>query len=175
VGGLNYIYKISLSNLSVIQSFSVSGQVTSLAISGGQNSLVYTTVSTSGGSTNFQAQQASLSNFAVQGTYAQYTMSSSSYYAEAITSGGPAPGAPGWLMSANALVSANYGNSIVVVGTPTGFAVLDLIRQITLFQGSTPTAVRGIASDPAQGVAYLTAPDSNSLITVPLPAYSGAP
>lgn len=169
IGGLNYISKIDLSSLSTLQSFSVSGQVTSLAVSAGQNSLVYTTMSASGGSTTFQAQQASLSNFGVQGTYAQYTMSSSSYYAEAITSGGPAPGAPGWLMSSGALVSSNYGNSAAVVGTPTGFAVIDLHRQVVVMQGNAPSAVRGMVTDPSQGLAYVTAPDSNSLITVPLP------
>ena len=169
VGGLNYISKVDLGSFSVIQSFSVSGQVTSLAVSAGLNTLVYTTVATSGGSTTFQAQQAAISTGAVQQTYAQHTISSSSYYAEAITSGGPAPGAPGWLIPGGALVSANYGNSVVVVGTPTGFAVLDLIRQMDLLDGTTPSPVRGIATDPAQGAAYLTAPDSNSLITVPLP------
>ena len=171
VGGYNYISKIDLSSFSAIQTFSVSGQVTSMAVSSGQNSLVYTTVATAGGSTTFTAQQAAISNAAIQGTYAQYTMSSSSYYyAQEITSGGPAPGAPGWLMSSGALVSANYGNGAAVVGTPTGFAVLDLVAKTQIMQGNTPSAVRGIATNPSQGIVYLAAPDSNSFITVPLPA-----
>jgi YVTN family beta-propeller protein len=169
VGGLNYISKVDLSSFSVIQTFSVSGQVTSLAVSAGQNSLVYTTVATAGGSTTFQAQQAAISNAAIQGTYAQYTMSSSSYYAQAITTGGPAPGAPGWLMSSGALVSANYGNGAAVVGTPTGFAVIDLVAKTQIMQGNTPSAVRGIATNPSQGLVYITAPDSNSVLSVPLP------
>jgi YVTN family beta-propeller protein len=169
VGGLNYILKLDLGTFTVGQSFSVSGQVTSLAVSAGQNSLVYTTIATSGGSTTFQAQQASLSSGAVQRAYAQQTISSSSPYAQIITTGGPAPGAPGWLMPSGALVSSNYGNSAVVVGTPTGFAVIDLIRQMDLLDGTTPTPVRGIATVPTQGIAYLTAPDSNSVISVPLP------
>jgi|SRR5580704_953245 YVTN family beta-propeller protein len=172
VGGLNYISKLDLGSFIPIQSLSVSGQVTSLAVSSGQNSLVYTTMAAASGSTTFQAHQADISSGAVQGTYAQYSVSSSSphpEYAEAITVGGSAPGTPGWLMPSGALVSANYGNSVVVVGTPTGFAVIDLIRQIDLLDGTTPTPVRGVATDPAQGVAYVTLPDSNSLITVPLP------
>jgi len=169
VGGSNYISKVDLASFSVIQTFSVSGQVTSLAVSAGQNSLVYTTVATAGGSTTFQAQQATVANAAIQGTYAQYTMSSSSLYAQAITSGGPAPGAPGWLGSSGALVSANYGNGLAVVGTPTGFALLDLVHRTQVMQGNTPSAVHGIATSPAQGIVYITAPDSNSFITVPLP------
>jgi YVTN family beta-propeller protein len=169
VGGSNYISKLDLATFSVIQTFSVSGQVTSLAVSAGQNSLVYTTVATAGGSTTFQAQQAAVANAAIQGTYAHYTMSSSTPYAQAITSGGPAPGASGWLASGGALVSANYGNGLAVVGTPTGFALLDLVHRTTVMQGNTPSAVHGIATSPAQGIVYITAPDSNSFITVPLP------
>lgn len=126
VGGLNYISQINLSNLSPTQSFSVGGQVTSIAVSAGQNTVVYTTMATSSSSTTFQVQQAAVSNGNVQETYAQYVMPSSTYYAEAITTGGPAPGAPGWLMSSGALVNSNYGNGAAVVGTPTGFVVIDL-------------------------------------------------
>jgi len=169
VAGQGYISKLDLNSLSAIQSFSVSGQVTSVAVSAGQSTLVYTTVATSGGSTTFQAQQASISSGIVQGTYAQYSMSSSSYYAQAITVGGPAPGTPGWLMPGGALVSSTYGNGAAVIGTPTGFVVLDLVAKNEILEGSTPSAVRGIATDPFQGIIYLTAPDSNSLITVPLP------
>ena len=73
-------------------------------------------------------------------------------------------------MPGGALVSANYGNSAAVVGTPSGFAFLDLIRQMDLLDGATPNPVRGVATVPGQGVAYLTVPDSNLVITVPLPA-----
>ena len=172
VGGYNYVDKISLSNFSVLQSYSVPGQVTSLAVSAGQNQFVATTMATSGTSKTFQANVADITSGASKGTYAQYTLTTSARdtaYAEIKTSGGSASGAPGWLMTSGALVSANYGNSIVVVGTPSGFAVVDLIRQLTLVEGTTPSSVRGIATDPAEGVAFLTVPDSNSLISVPLP------
>jgi YVTN family beta-propeller protein len=95
VGGLNYISQLDVTSFSVSQTFAVSGQVTSIAVSSGQNSLIYTTVATTGGTTTFQAQQAAISSLATQGTYAQYTISSSSHYAEAVTVGGPAPGTPG--------------------------------------------------------------------------------
>src|SRR6266851_1002692 len=61
VGGYNYISKVDLTSFSATQTFSVSGQVTSLAVSSGQNALVYTTMATVGGSTTFQAQHVALS------------------------------------------------------------------------------------------------------------------
>lgn len=71
-------------------------------------------------------------------------MSSSVPYAEVRTSRGPALGTPGWYMVGGALVSANYGNGIAVIGTPAGFAVLDLAAKTRIMQGNTPSAVRGI-------------------------------
>ena len=168
VGGLNYISKVDVSSFSVVQTFSVSGQVTSIAVSSGQNSLVYTLYSS--GSGGFSAQQAAISNGVSQGTYAQYSVSGSNYYAQSqSTCSGNCP-PPGWLMSTGAMVSAPYNNRFAVLGTPTGFAVVDLLNKTTVLQGSTPSAVRGIATD--NDMIYLTAPDSNSLISVPFPPTS---
>ncbi len=124
---------------------------------------------TFGGSTTFQAQQASLSTGAAQGSYAQYTIPSSSTYLAQNTTTGGTPAPPGWLMANGALVSAPYGNRFAAVGTPTGFAVLDLQTHLEVIEGATPSAVRGIATDPGNGIIYMTAPESNSLITVPFP------
>jgi hypothetical protein len=135
---------------------------------------------TSGSSTTFQAQQASIATGTIQGTYAQQTVpSSSQYLAYSTTSSGgyltysssgtgsTAP--PGWLLSNGALVSAPYGNRFAVTGTPTGFVVIDLQTRTQVLPGTTPSAVRGIATDPKNGVIYATGPDSNSLITLPFP------
>ncbi len=65
---------VSLSSFSAVQTFSVSGQVTSIAASSGQNALVYTVYTPSTG--NFLAQQAVLSNGSHQADYAQYTVPS---------------------------------------------------------------------------------------------------
>ncbi len=75
-------------------------------------------------------------------------------------------------MSTGALVSAPYGNRYAVVGTPTGFAVIDLQTQTQMLSASTPTAVRGIATDAGDGIIYVTAPASNSLINIPFPPQS---
>uniref|UniRef100_E6QMT6 Uncharacterized protein n=1 Tax=mine drainage metagenome TaxID=410659 RepID=E6QMT6_9ZZZZ len=39
----------------------------------------------------------------------------------------------------------------------------------TVMTGSTPYPIRAIAVDPNYGQVYLTVPDSNAVITVPLP------
>jgi hypothetical protein len=41
--------------------------------------------------------------------------------------------------------------------------------QTQMLSASTPTAVRGIATDAGDGIIYVTAPDSNSLINIPFP------
>ena len=171
VGGLNYINKLDLSSFQVVSTFPATGQVTSLAISAGLNQFVYTTISSD--LTTFQARHAAITTGTPIKSYAQAQIGGSSPYAHAmmVTYGGTTtPGPPGYLASSAALVSANYGNSIAVVGTPTGFAVLDLPLQIDLMEATTPSPVRGIATDAQQGAVYLTVPDSNSVITVPLPA-----
>ncbi len=175
VGGLNYISEISLSSLATVGGVSgVSGQVTSLGVSTGTNSVIYTTISSN--LSTYQAIQAAISAVGPTGklappanpqnSYASMNVSGTAY--AVFNPGSTSP--PGFLASSGALVNANYGNGLAVVGTPTGFAVLDLVHNTQVFQSSTTTPVRGIATNPAQGVVYLTVPDSNQLITVPLPA-----
>ena len=63
VGGNNYITKIDLASRQPVSNFTVNGQVTSLTISVGQNSFVYTTMGTSftpAATANFAIQHASL-------------------------------------------------------------------------------------------------------------------
>ncbi|HET7748298.1 MAG TPA: hypothetical protein VFK81_02880, partial [Terriglobales bacterium] len=75
---------------------------------------------------------------------------------------------PAWLAAPGAAISASYGNRYVVNGTPTGFVVLDLQTNTPMLQANTTSPIRGIATDPSQGMVFLTAPDSNSLYSVPL-------
>ena len=73
-------------------------------------------------------------------------------------------------LKSSVVITASSGNGIVVTSSPTGFVVLDIVAHTQIMQGTTASPVRGIAVDPLESLAYLTAPDSNSLITVPLPA-----
>jgi YVTN family beta-propeller protein len=157
VGGLNYISKINTSNLSIATTYTVSGQVTSLSISSGQNDYVYTIVS---GST-FQGAHASLST-GVEHTDYQMGLGGE------VKAGTPSS-LPSWVSIGGPLVSASYGNRYIVEGTPSGFAVLDLETDKVMMQGTTAGPVVGIAADPQQGTAYATETSTNTLLSIPLP------
>jgi len=58
---------------------------------------------------------------------------------------------------------------VVVTATPTGFTITDLSGHIVLDSETTPSPIAAIAVDSNLNVAYLTMPDSNTLLTVPLP------
>lgn len=171
VGGLNYISKIDLTTFSVVSNITVSGQVNALGISAGQNQFVYSTVTNSGANANFVVSHAQFVTGANAKADYQYSIGSSSplarFYSLSNNTNSSTP--PGWVNAGGVLVSALYGNRYVVNGTPTGFLVMDLQSGTQMLQGSTASPVRGIATDPAQGTVFLTAPDSNSLVTLPLP------
>jgi hypothetical protein len=57
----------------------------------------------------------------------------------------------------------------VVTATPTGFTISDITGQVVLVSERTPSPVTAIAVDSKLNVAYLVMPDSNTLLTVPLP------
>ncbi|MFZ1085234.1 MAG: hypothetical protein WAN35_09740 [Terracidiphilus sp.] len=57
----------------------------------------------------------------------------------------------------------------VVTATPTGFTITDISGQVVLVSETTPSPVTAIAVDSKFNAAYLVMPDSNTLLTVPLP------
>lgn len=164
VGGTNYIYKVSLSTFSVVSSVSVAGSVTSLAASSAQNELVYTLVQNCcSASSTYAANELSLSNLSMPGSYAHAAASPYAPY----TMNGTLPSAA-VLPQATNVVSARFSNGMGASSTPTGFVIYDLISHQQIMTGTTPTPVRGIASDPDSMFAYFTLPDSNEYIAVPL-------
>ena len=164
VGGTNYLYKISLSTFTVVSNYAVSGSVTSLAASNARNELVYTLVENCcTSSSSYAANELLLSNLSKPGSYAQATASPYAAY----TMNGTLPTAAA-LPQATNIVSTRFSNGMGASSTPTGFVVYDLVTHETLMNGTTPTPVRGIASDPDAMYAYFTLPDSNEYITVPL-------
>lgn len=164
VGGTNNLYKVSLSTFAVVGTYPVSGAVTSLAVSNAQNELVYTLVQNCcSGSSNYSANELKLSTMTRPGVYASGTASAYAPY----TMNGTLPSAAS-LPQATA-VSAQFGNGMAASSTPTGFIVYDIVSHQQIMAGTTPTPVRGIASDPLNQVVYFTVPDSNEYIVVPLP------
>jgi YVTN family beta-propeller protein len=157
VGGLNYISKVNTSNLSIATTYTVSGQVTSLSVSSGQNDYVYTIVS---GST-FQGAHAALTKGV---PHTDYEVGIGDSVKPAV-----AGSLPTWLNIGGPLVSASYGNRYIVEGTPTGFAVLDPEVDKVMMQGTTAAPIVGIAVDPQNGTAYATETNANTLLSIPLP------
>lgn len=166
VGGEGYLKKVDLNTLGVVSTVAVGGSVTSLALSNGKDMLVYNIVSNN--QSTFSAQQMRLSDQSIVASYAQ--SSGGGYQAAPSSGSGPVS-----LLAGATRVSVNYGNSLAITSTPTGFVVMDLVNNQEVLSGTTPSPVRSIATSPAQGIVYLTAPASNALIMVPLPKAPSQP
>jgi hypothetical protein len=164
VGGANNLYKVSLSNFTVAGTIVVSGSVTSMAASNAQNELVYTLVQNCcSSSSDYIANELKLSTLTNPGAYAHATAAAYAPY----TMNGTLPSAA--TVPTATAVSVQFGNGVAASSTPTGFVVYDVVSHQQLMAGTTPTPVRGIASDPLNTVVYLTLPDSNEYIAVPMP------
>jgi YVTN family beta-propeller protein len=163
-GGTNYLYEVSLSSFTVASTVAVSGSVTSLAASNAQNELVYTLVQNCcSASSTYAANELLLTNRTTPGTYAHTSAADFAPY----TMQGSLPSAA-VLPTATNVVSTRFSNGMAASSTPTGFVVYDVVSHQQIMTGTTPTPVRGIASDPAAMFAYFTLPDSNEYIAVPL-------
>ena len=164
IGGNGYLSEVSLSSFSVVSTTPVSGQVTALAISAALNSWVYTTISSD--RTTFTSQAAVITTGTpVVNFLGQMSTADSDY----VLGGGSSSTPPPYL-KASIIVSGNLGNGLAVTSTPTGYQVLDLVAHTVLESSNTPSPVRGLAVDVSQSMAYLTAPDSGHIYTVPVPA-----
>lgn len=62
----------------------------------------------------------------------------------------------------------------IVSATPTGFTITDASSHQILVSETTASPVTGIAIDTNLNVAYLVMPDSNTLLTLPLPGMPGS-
>jgi len=179
VGGLNTISQVNLSSWTVVSTVPAQGQVVSVAISAGQSKYIYSALSTVAGVSSFQVAHANLATGASpQLEYVSSVPINTTYATrvQAMLQSNNPPPSPlppsAWSGSGNTYVSASYGNRYVVSGTPTGFIVTDLVTNTTVLSGSTASAVYGLATDPAEGEVFVSAPDSNSLYSVPLPPQS---
>jgi len=178
VGGAGFPTEINTSNMSVTATESTSGRtIAGLGFSDLENELIATSTVGSG---NVNIDEISPSSVQTGGTYATLASHSIStlgtYFnprvqtqsfgftstptSSMIPINTAQPGAPplvvqdGWA---------------VVTATPTGFSITDASGHVVLVSETTPSPVAAIAVDSKLNVAYLTMPDSNTLLTVPLP------
>lgn len=178
VGGQGFLTEINTQNMSVVATESTTGKtITALAYSDGENELVTTSMNNGSMSVdelNPSAVQPGgmytpLASHSVSTTFGTFYnprlhANVQGYTATVSTSTVPIntnlPGAPplvvqdGWA---------------VVTPTPTGFTITDVSGHVVLVSETTPSPIAAIAVDTNLNVAYLTMPDSNTLLTVPLP------
>jgi hypothetical protein len=178
VGGAGFLTEINTQGMSIVATESTSGRtIAGLGYSDAVNELIATSTVGSG---NVSIDEISPSSVLTGGTYATLASHSvstlgtyfnprvqtKSYgFTSTLTSSlipvnTAQPGAPplvvqdGWA---------------VVTATPTGFTITDASGHVVLVSETTPSPVAAIAVDSKLNVAYLTMPDSNTLLTVPLP------
>ncbi len=163
VGGNSVISELSAGTYQLAKSIPVSGLVTSLAVSNALGEIVYTLAPGADTTQPLMNEAVSMSNG--QRAYSKIVGSATSYVASPISSQLLQPAQLG----SGTLVSANYGNDLSISASPGGFVVTELSTGGTVMTGSTPGPIRAIAVDPNYGEMYLTVPDSNAVITVPLP------
>jgi YVTN family beta-propeller protein len=176
-GGVGFLTEVNASSMTVVATESSSRTISALAYTDAYNELIATSMDSGG---NVYVDSISPSSVTAGGVYtpaASHEVSTLGTYfnpirraetrgltATVTTSSVPIvstqPGAPplvvqdGW-----AVVSA----------TPTGFTISDASGNVVLVSETTPSPIAAIAVDPSLNVAYLTMPDSNTLLTVPLP------
>jgi len=172
VGGAGYLTELNPSSLAIMNTTSQSGNITTMAISKALNTAVTTLVANSGGAPSglidYGSATSRVSNLALSSgssTSSSPLASAHAYYISGASSTIATPGQ----MANGILVSANYGNEFAVSLVPSGFTVQDLSGNYTFMEGSLPSAGRGLAVDPDYGYVYITLPDSNAVVTVPLP------
>ncbi len=178
VGGAGFLTEINTSNMGVVATESTSGRtIAALGFSDAENELIATSTNTSGSvyvdEINPSTVQAggvytpvASQSVSTLGTFFNPRIQAQSFgFTNTLTSSlipvnTAQPGAPplvvqdGWA---------------AVTATPTGFTITDLSGNIVLVSETTPSPIAAIAVDTNLNVAYLTMPDSNTLLTVPLP------
>jgi YVTN family beta-propeller protein len=175
VGGAGFLEKINTSNMTVVGTETVpSRSIIALSYSDSLGQLIVQSTDTAGA---VYQDEMSPTSFTAGGTYAalaSHTVSSLGSYTvgsgrvRAFTSAlSSSSSLPISLPGAPPLVVQD--GWAVVTATPTGFSITDASGHLVLVSETTPSPIAAIAVDPNLNIAYLTEPDSNTLLTVPLP------
>ena len=164
----NSIKRVVLSSGTVASTTTTTGPVTSLGYSNGEAQLVATILQSDG---RIQANAYSASSLQNTGGAPAPLISNpagtSAAYAAAASNLTNLPSVQA--LSSATLISTDTMNSLTVSATSTGFVVTELGSNRVIMEGTTPGPVRSISVDAQDQVAYMTVPDHNLLITLPLP------
>jgi YVTN family beta-propeller protein len=177
VGGVGFLTEINTQTMGVVATEPVIGKtIIALGFSNSVNELIATSVDTGG---NVYSDEISPSTFQAGNTYtplASHSVSNLGTYLNQNTNA-QVRAFTATLASTNSISTNQVGAPplvvqdgwAVVTATPTGFTITDITGHVVLVSEQTPSPVTAIAVDPKLNVAYLTMPDSNILLTVPLP------
>jgi len=177
VGGAGFLTLVNAPTMSVVATEPVIGKtISSLAYSDSENELVATSVDTGG---NVYTDEISPAAFHAGGTYtplASHTISSLGTHLDTAT-GAEVQSYTATLARGSAFNRIQVGAPPLVVqdgwaavtATPTGFTITDISGHEVLVSETTPSPITAIAVDSKLNVTYLVMPDSNTLLTVPLP------
>lgn len=164
VGGNGFVAKLDLASMTLLEYRPVTGRVTGLAVSGGQDQLV--TVLDPSSTQNATATSAYRTDSQFASTYSAASSTAASDYLSSSLR-------PNLLLPAQlgsgALVSESVNNAFSISAQGTQFSVIDLSTGSVVMSGILDAPIRSFAVEPGAGIAYLTVPDSNSVISVPIP------
>jgi YVTN family beta-propeller protein len=177
VGGAGFLTEINAQTMSVVGTETVSDKaIIALSFSDSLNELVATSVNTSG---SVYADEINPSTFQGGSAYAplaSHAVSNLPLHLNPMTHTQVQSYTS--TLTGTTGISANQVGApplvvqdgwAVVTATPTGFTITDASGHLVLVSETTPSPITAIAVDTKLNAAYLTMPDSNTLLTVPLP------
>jgi len=182
MGGAGFLTEINTSNMSVTATESTSGRtIAGLGFSDAENELIATSTVGTGNVSIDEINPSSVQTGSTYAAVASHSVSTlGTYYNPRIQA--QSFGFTSTLTSSTIPINtAQVGAPplvvqdgwAVVTATPTGFSITDASGHVVLVSETTPSPIAAIAVDTNLNVAYLTMPDSNTLLTVPLPGTAG--
>jgi len=177
VGGVGFLTQINTQNLSVVATESSSRTISALAYTDAYNEIIATSSDSSG---NVYVDSIGPSSVTAGGVYTPLVSSLVSALGTYLNPRTQAEvrGYTGSVTTGSVPINTNQAGApplvvqdgwLVVSATPTGFSVTNAASNQVLISQTTPSPVAAIAVDTKLNAAYLTMPDSNTLLTVPLP------
>jgi YVTN family beta-propeller protein len=177
VGGAGFLTEINTATMAVVATENVASKtIIGLGYSDAENKIVATTLDTAGKVYVDEVNPASVTAGGAYTPVASTAVSTLGTHLNQKT-GGEVQAYTATLASASTINTNQVGAPplvvqdgwAVVTATPTGFTISDASGSDVLISETTPSPVTAIAVDSNLNVVYLTMPDSNTLLTVPLP------
>jgi hypothetical protein len=163
IGGAGFLTTLDKNSIAVLANQQISGNTNAIAVSVGKNQVLTSNLSGSG------SGQVTALIARSSPTYSQIfsdpSVNTAPYLQSSISSNLAFP----TQLASGIIVSPILNNSFAASATATGFQITNLSSGAVVLSASTPFPVRGMAVDSAAGYFYFTMPDSNSVVTVPIP------